>query len=334
MSAVAGAWLERPSGLQGGRRLHDAGAHRVRATAIRLLVVLLTALHGDGCSARAPSPAAAGGQLATAQAAPCKSFTQRDAVKVKRDIPWLIGGAQPANEGFAYVAALYIDPTSLRCGGAVLDGGWVLTAAHCGLITKVVGGRDLLSDTGQGWDRQVETCYRHSLYDSSTLANDIALVKIKNPPSGLATIPLVENADWEAKTAAVTILGYADTCGSDTRLCSATVDLVCRPDCKEDYRHNDVGIDCSTLCTSTLQAGIHPGDSGGPVVAEIDGAPRLVGVISSWAASLPDREMLVSHYLQWIKDVESGNPKKTTLCGGDSRAGSRAGRGRGGPSVP
>jgi trypsin len=230
----------------------------------------------------------------------------------------IIGGSQ-VNGGFDFVAALK-ERGAFKGGGTVLPRGWVLTAAHLGAIDQVIAGRPLLSST-TGHDLQVENCYCHKDYSGpDRLVNDIALIKLRNPPPDLATIAVAADDQWE-NTGAVplTLLGWGNSCGKlFKQLCKGQVKLVDQGTCAQDYTRDGqpFPIDSMTLCTDVSNAGSDDGDSGGPVLAEIGGQMRLVGVISTGASvTVPNRHMKVTSYLDWIHKVMGGDITQTRPCG-------------------
>ena len=230
----------------------------------------------------------------------------------------IIGGTQ-VNGGFDFIAALK-ERGSFKGGGTVLPGGWVLTAAHLGAIDQVIAGRPVLSAT-TGYDLGVDNCYCHKDYSGpARLVNDVALIKLKNPPPGLATIALADNNQWErAGAVPLTLLGWGNSCGKlFTQLCKGQVNLIDQGTCAGDYMRDGqpFPIDSMTLCTDASKASSDGGDSGGPVLAEIGGQMRLVGVISSRATNpMPNRHMKVTSYLDWIHQVMGGNITQTRPCG-------------------
>src|SRR6202158_5012515 len=180
----------------------------------------------------------------------------------------------PAGSGFEFVAALF--DANLQCSGTVLPGGWILPAAHCGNVGHVA----LPHRPGQ---LAIAECWSHPQFNETTLENDIAMLRIANPPAGLQGLPPVASGWVAAKQQPLTIAGWSGCAVLAPTLGRASVMAVPVDACIKQYQmqKSDFVISpAENLCTEVGKSRVFNADSGGPVIVQLNGQPRLAGGIS------------------------------------------------------
>ncbi|KAF0290381.1 Venom protease [Amphibalanus amphitrite] len=241
--------------------------------------------------------------------------------------PWLVG-----------VANFF--STAPFCGGAIINERFVVTAAHClisdtqtvfsrsAITLAVLVNKHLRKDDERQIKFSIEKIIRHPDYNRRTVNDDLALLKLKDGEGRLHDLlvsgivrPIClpeEPCEGTGRPAClldrdVIIAGWgslAEDGAKPTALQVATVKVLPNEVCRDAYRNAFRGITLTVndgmLCAGQPDGGTDTcdGDSGGPMMLEINGKITLVGVVSfgKFCASpdYPGVYARVSEYTEWI----------------------------------
>ncbi|KZN53537.1 hypothetical protein N474_20985 [Pseudoalteromonas luteoviolacea CPMOR-2] len=239
------------------------------------------------------------------------------------DLDTAIVGGNPANTADwpFYTQILSSNGTTAFCGGSYIGDGYVLTAAHCvrnksaqSLNVKVAG----FILAGNDGDRiSVEQVHSHPQYNSQTLHNDVAVLKLSRLPTIGSSVTLAQSSiDYYAREGdllSVAGLGRLQEGGvRPTNLYEVDVPLVSDAVCRQSGGHYS-NVGATEFCAGYPQGQKDScsGDSGGPIVVQSGGQTVQLGVVS-WGigCARPDKYGVyadVAALGQWIASVKDGS---------------------------
>jgi len=144
-----------------------------------------------------------------------------------------------------------------------------------------MGLHNLTTDSG---DRiSVQRIVGHPDYNPTTLDSDLALLELVHPSSA-QPLPLMADAENDLSGLPATIIGWGDTNSSSSssfpaELQQVTVPVVTNTECAAQYPGM---INKNMLCAGYAVGGKDScgGDSGGPLIVQIDGQWRHGGIVS------------------------------------------------------
>ncbi|XP_063535594.1 uncharacterized protein LOC134745481 [Cydia strobilella] len=229
------------------------------------------------------------------------------------------------------VAILKKDPKEsvYVCGGTLIDGSHIMTAAHC---VKSYKGFELRVRLGE-WDvnhdveffpyveRDVLSVHVHPMYYAGTLDNDLAILKLEQPVDW-TKYPHISPAclpdkytDYAGQRCWTTGWGkdaFGDNGKYQNILKEVDVPILSHGVCQNQLRQTRLGynyeLNPGFLCAGGEEGkDACKGDGGGPLVCEHGGTWQLVGVVS-WGIGcgqpgVPGVYVKVAHYLDWISQI-------------------------------
>ncbi|KAF4517249.1 hypothetical protein B566_EDAN011633 [Ephemera danica] len=231
----------------------------------------------------------------------------------------IVGGQEAERHQFPYQVGIIVDDTYL-CGGSMITNSVVLTAAHCTYkyseFVVHLAAQNIM-DEGEA-DRQIVTANHtvtHEAWNADLLHNDIALVFLPSPVSGvgieLSRLPAFsqENFTYSGEIARVSGWGKIsdEQIFPNPELKYADVMIAANETDCNIYGTRFVASTMVCVDPELSTGNICNGDSGGPLVYyETDGLPTLIGVVSygnSDGCESPKPVVFtqVSAYLDWLQ---------------------------------
>ncbi|KAL5285100.1 hypothetical protein ACFFRR_007065 [Megaselia abdita] len=224
----------------------------------------------------------------------------------------IVNGNRASRGQFPYQAGLSIKDNQNRyfkCGGSLISRLWILTAAHCtyGRIEATVYlGRTDLRENQPGSKVLVSRDLRnHPNYNSNTLANDIALIKLPssvtfNQYINKVRLPMQANS-YVGQTAFASGYGKTSDTTSTDYLMFITERVISNEQCSRTFSIRSSNICAQGRQGNTPQA-ICNGDSGGPLAISNVGQIGLVSFsIESCEKGAPDVYTRISSYKSFLE---------------------------------
>jgi len=215
-----------------------------------------------------------------------------------------VGGLETEINEYPWQALIVDKGTrNVWCGGSLVNSRWVLTAAHCTVITQADKIEVLLGEHDYNTDRETDTLRmpiteikNHPDFDSQD-SSDFSMLKLKKdvdfcryPHIRPICLPTDTSDDYAGDVATVTGWGATYNGGSTVnKLREVNVDVITNNQCKNEYKYNSTEITRTMLCAIVDGGGKDScqGDSGGPLVTAKGGSGerpgenyQLIGVVS------------------------------------------------------
>ncbi|XP_076334745.1 chymotrypsinogen A-like [Tachypleus tridentatus] len=201
----------------------------------------------------------------------------------------------------------------INCGGTLISARYLVTAAHC-----VREGKDIipvLNLQGKIYKNETSTTLEfdkiisHPKFNSMTLANDIAVLRLKTPLDQQGSICLSTSFDESKQDVTAVVLGWGKTeqgKGFSSTLRRGEVKIIKWKSCSKTWGGT---IGKEVLCAEGTNQGICSGDSGGPLVLRKAGRWSLIGVSSFTGgrncskSTMPNGFTRISYFISWLKEV-------------------------------
>ena len=206
--------------------------------------------------------------------------------------PWILGGTEVTSGKYPFMAAIEIR-TLLGigyCGGSLIDGDSVLTAAHCldnSIGARVIVGRTDLRQRNQGQVRVASRRFIHPRFDPSTGAYDAGVLKLASAVTGIEPIKLATTSqnNLEKPGRILTVAGWGVTKPKGTpatfmRAASVPVVSDARAERVYDAVYGPLGYVPPLMVAAGEQGkSACVGDSGAPLFAS-GGPSTQLGIVS------------------------------------------------------